>query len=80
MKKIVFTLLFCTVLSGDSPFETPKANSFNLSSFDTPTSRSTTETQQVRCRYVCDKKLFKVQKIAQAISFYKKSKDYNKSW
>lgn len=83
MKKIVLILLSCIVVSGDSPFETPKPKSFDLSCFDTLNSavaQIASESQQVRCRYVCDKRLYKEQKIAEAISFYKSSKDYNKSW
>lgn len=83
MKKIVLILLFCIVVSGDSPFETLKPKSFDLSCFDTLNSVATQivpESQQIRCRYVCDKRLYKEQKIAEAILFYKSSKDYNKSW
>ncbi len=32
--------------------------------------------QKVRCRVVCDKKIYKEQKISEAIEFYKKSTDY----
>jgi len=31
---------------------------------------------QITCRIVCDKKIYKEQKIAEAISFYKNSKEY----
>lgn len=33
--------------------------------------------KKIQCRWVCDKKLYKEQKIEEAISFYKNSKDYN---
>jgi hypothetical protein len=32
--------------------------------------------EKIKCRWVCDKKIYKEQKIAEAISFYKNSKDY----
>jgi hypothetical protein len=35
------------------------------------------ENKKIKCRWVCDKKLYKEQKIEEAISFYKNSKDYN---
>ncbi len=74
MKKLLF-LLFPMLLFAASPFETEKSKSFNLSVFDTK--RDVVNTQainnnKIRCRYVCDKKLYKEQKIADAISFYKK--------
>ncbi len=39
--------------------------------------------KKIQCRWVCDKKLYKEQKIEEAISFYKNSKDYHfskKEW
>jgi hypothetical protein len=32
------------------------------------------ENKKLKCRYVCDKKIYKEQKIADAISFYKRAK------
>ncbi|MCD6173023.1 MAG: hypothetical protein J7J96_04425 [Sulfurimonas sp.] len=74
MKKLLF-LLFPMLLFAVSPFETKSSKSFDLSVFDTK--RDTVNTQainnkKIKCRYVCDKKLYKEQKIADAISFYKK--------
>ena len=34
------------------------------------------ENDKIKCRWVCDKKVYKEQKIAEAISFYKNSKEY----
>lgn len=31
---------------------------------------------KIRCRYVCDKKLYREQKISEAIEFYKNSREY----
>lgn len=60
-----------------SPFETPKPNNFDLSVFDTKKSEANIKAannQKVKCRYVCDKKIYTEQKIAEAVSFYKKKK------
>jgi len=34
------------------------------------------QNKKIKCRLVCDKKLYKEQKIADALSFYKESKNY----
>jgi len=34
------------------------------------------ENKKIKCRWVCDKKLYKEQKIKEAVEFYKKSKYY----
>ena len=34
------------------------------------------ENEKIKCRWVCDKKIYKDQKIAEAISFYRNSKYY----
>ena len=34
------------------------------------------ENKKIKCRLVCDKKIYKEQRIASAISFYKNSKYY----
>ena len=33
--------------------------------------------EKIKCRLVCDKKVYKEQKIADAVSFYKNNKNYN---
>lgn len=76
MKKILFILIPLSLFAV-SPFETPQAKSFNLSAFDTKRTAVNEEAlnnKKIKCRYVCDKKIYKEQKIADAISFYKKSK------
>lgn len=78
MRKITF-LLLPILLQALSPFESPKPNSFNLSAFDTKknvANEKASENHKIKCRYVCDKKIYKEQKIADAISFYKASKMY----
>lgn len=79
MKKILF-LLFFTILFADSPFESPKSNSFDMSAYETKKSIENEEASQnprIKCRWVCDKKIYTEQKIVEAISFYKNSKDYS---
>lgn len=78
MKKIAF-LLLPILLQALSPFESPKPNSFNLSAFDTKKSvanEKASANPKIRCRLVCDKKIYNEQKIADAISFYKATRDY----
>lgn len=73
MKKL--TVLFTPIiLLALSPFETPKEKGFDLSVFDTKRTIENIKAMKnktVTCRYVCDKKIYKEQKIADAISFYK---------
>lgn len=72
MKKLTF-LLLPIVLFAKSPFESPKPHQFDLSMFNTVNKVQTKEkTIKVVCRFVCDKKLSKEQKIEAALSFYKK--------
>jgi len=33
--------------------------------------------EKLKCRWVCDKKLYKEQQITEAISFYKNAKEYS---
>ncbi len=65
MNKLFF-LLLSTLLLSDSTFETKVSRE----------NRAAMENKKIKCRWVCDKKLYKEQKIADAISFYKNSKDY----
>lgn len=74
MKKLII-LLFPLIVFSASPFDTPLEISYDLSVFDTKRTKSNTkamENSKIICREVCDKKLYKEQKIAEAISFYKK--------
>lgn len=78
MKKILF-LALPLLLQAISPFESPAPNSFNLSAFDTKRSienEKAVANEKIKCRYVCDKKIYKEQEIADAISFYKNAKEY----
>lgn len=78
MKKIFF-LLLPALLFSKSPFETPKDRYFEFSVFETkesPQTKDAAENSKVKCRWVCDKKIYKEQKMSEAIEFYKNSKVY----
>jgi len=79
MKQILF-LLFFSFLFAKSPFETKTENHFDLSSYETKVSienKKAANNSKIKCRLVCDKKIYTEQRIAEAISFYKSSRDYN---
>lgn len=72
MKKLLFLLLPFLLLA-QSPFESPEPQQFDLSMFNTSNKDTKKEkTIKVVCRFVCDKKLSKTQKIETALSFYRK--------
>lgn len=62
-----------------SPFYTPSKPAHDARIFDTketPIAKQTSENKKLTCRVVCDKKIYKEQKIAEAISYYKSSNYY----
>ncbi|WP_455757203.1 hypothetical protein [Sulfurimonas sp.] len=76
MKKLIILALPILLLAV-SPFDTPKPKNYSLSVFNTKSSKENKEAANnnvIICRYVCDKKIYKEQKIADAISFYKRSR------
>ncbi|OIP54320.1 MAG: hypothetical protein AUK54_06650 [Helicobacteraceae bacterium CG2_30_36_10] len=78
MNKIIL-LLLPALLFAAYPVSVPKEGCVNISSFDTKSNslnKQTSKNKKIRCRMVCDKKIYKEEKIADAISFYKNSKDY----
>jgi len=71
---IIFTPILLFALS---PFESPEANFFDTSVYETKETQETkmaSENNKVKCRYVCDKKVYKEQQISNAVSFYKNLK------
>lgn len=78
MKKLLcFVLPFYLFAGG--PFDVPAPQKFDLSVFDTKSSQIheiTSENKKIKCRYVCDKKIYKEKEIGDAVSFYKKAKEY----
>ena len=71
MEKLLLLPFLATVLFGVTVSE--------LAVFDTKETkenRMASENEKIKCRYVCDKKVYKEQKIYEAVSFYKNSKEY----
>lgn len=71
MEKLLLLLFFTTVLSGVTVSD--------LAVFETKVTKENkmaSENEKVKCRYVCDKKVYKEQKIHEAVSFYKNSKKH----
>ncbi|WP_373001882.1 hypothetical protein [Sulfurimonas sp.] len=78
MNKIVFFFI-PALLFAISPFESPESSSFELSAYETKKSAANIQAAnnpKIKCRLVCDKKIYKEQKISDAIEFYKNSKEY----
>jgi hypothetical protein len=72
-------LLFLPLLLwAQSPFETLKKN-VDMSAYEKKKSEASEQASKnvkVTCRLVCDKRVYKEQKISDAIEFYKNSKEY----
>ena len=64
--KILVPLLLSTLLFSEHIYE-KKISTENAKAM---------KNKKIKCRWVCDKKVYKEQKIAEAISFYKNSKSY----
>jgi len=64
--KILFILFITTILFGERIYETKVSN----------TNRKVMQNKKIKCRWVCDKKIYKEQKIREAVLFYKNSKTY----
>jgi len=79
MRKITI-LLFSISLFAQSPFESVVTPPHQTNMFNTSKSKlniKASENKKIRCRYVCDKKIYKEQVITDAITFYINSKDYS---
>ena len=78
MKTLIFLLPVC-IFAFDS-FESPDINIFDTSVYDTKErveNRQAIKNVQIKCRYVCDKKIYKEQKISEAVEFYKRTRNYD---
>jgi len=64
--KILIILIITTLLFGEKIYET-KVCDANIKAM---------QNKKIKCRWVCDKKIYKEQKIREAVLFYKNSKDY----
>ncbi len=75
----LFYIIFPLLMFASSPFDTKEAKKFNLSAFEKKKSienKKASENEKIKCRLVCDKKVYKEQKISDAVEFYKNSTDY----
>jgi len=77
----LFIILFVPIiLFAQGPFDTPAPHSFKLSVFNTQKTienKQAVENEKIKCRRVCDKKIYKEQVMGDAITFYTNSKDYS---
>ena len=64
--KILSLLLLSTLLFSEHIYE-KKTSLENIAAM---------KNEKIKCRWVCDKKVYKEQKIADAISFYRDNKNY----
>jgi len=64
--KILVILLITTILFAEKIYET-KVSQLN---------KQAMQNKKIKCRWICDKKIYKEQKIKEAVLFYKNSKDY----
>ncbi len=64
--KILSIFLLVTLLFGEHIYE-KKISKEN---------REAMQNKKIKCRWVCDKKVYKEQRIAEAVSFYRNSKRY----
>ncbi|MFA5234867.1 MAG: hypothetical protein WC390_10750 [Sulfurimonas sp.] len=77
MIKLLF-LLAPLMLLAQTPFDTIAKN-VDVSAYEKKKSKEVeqaSKNMKVTCRLVCDKKVYKEQRISEAIEFYKNSKDY----
>jgi hypothetical protein len=78
MIKILF-LLTPLLLAAQTPFDTVAAKNVDMSAYEKKKSQEVEQASKnvkVTCRLVCDKKVYKEQRISEAIEFYKNSKEY----
>lgn len=71
-------LLLPILLIAKSPFDSKKVD-FDTSAYESKKNKlneSAGKNSKIKCRFVCDKKVYKEQKISDAIEFYKNSKEH----
>lgn len=78
MIKLPFLLFICfgSLVATCSVLVNKEVNTTVYESKKNEINTQAAENEKIKCRYVCDKKVYKEQKISEAIEFYKKSKDY----
>ena len=78
MKKTILLFLPIYLFAFD-PYKSTNSKNFDTSVYDTKASKENmqaTKNIKIKCRYVCDKKVYKEQKISEAIEFYKRTRNY----
>ncbi len=76
---MIFLLLLPVIVFAVVPVGTPKETYLNVPDFEAKANSlnaQASKNEKIKCRVVCDKKIYKEQKIEEAILFYKNSKDY----
>ncbi len=66
LMKYLFVLILPTLLFCEKIYDTQFSKE----------NRAAMENKKIKCRWVCDKKIYTEQKISEAVSFYKNSKYY----
>jgi len=72
----ILSILIPISLLALSPFDSPEPNYFDTSAYETKKSEVNKKAKinkKIKCRYVCDKRIYKEQQILSAVSFYRKS-------
>jgi len=73
----ILILFFPLLLLAISPFESPKPNLFDTKAYEgtkTLLNEKVINNKKIKCRVVCDKKLYKEQQISDAVTYYKNLK------
>ena len=73
MKWLIY-LILPLFLSAQSPFESIVIPPRSASVFNTKTDIKPSSDKKIKCRYICDKKIYNLQVITDAINFYINSK------
>ncbi len=76
---MIFLLLFAVILFVAAPVGAHEGIYFDLPALEAKANSLNAQAskhEKIKCRVVCDKKIYKERKIEEAILFYKNSKDY----
>lgn len=79
MKCLIY-LTLPLLLNAQSPFESVATAPHMADMFNSTKNKiyiKVSENEKIKCRYVCDKKIYREQVIADAIAYYINSKDYS---
>ncbi len=76
---MILLLILPAILFGDCAVGSPQETYMDVPAFEAKANSlnaQASKNEKLKCRVVCDKKIYKEQKIADAISFYRNSRDY----